>query len=87
MKGKSIEITLKSTQPDEASLGNQETDNLLNYLVQTGELMGHNTGDSSFKIDVESLQDPNAFFQTVIQRMEDAGVKDVKVVLKMKLIK
>lgn len=86
--GKKIEISFSKDVSDSEELtGALTEDELIEHLVNVGELMGKNANDSNFKICVDKLSDPETFFEKLNQRIEEAGIEDIKIVLSMKLSK
>lgn len=86
--GKKIEISFsKDVDESEVADGALTEEELIDYLVKVGELMGKNTNGSNFKICVDSLTDPNTFFEKLNQRFVAEGIEGIKIVLNMKLSK
>jgi len=86
--GKKIEISFSRDVSDSnESTGTLTEEELLNYLVKVGELMGKNSNSSNFKICVDSLTDPESFFGKLNQRIAEANIEGIKIVLNMKLSK
>lgn len=83
-KGKTIEITVKSTQlPDVDAKDDPE---LLNLLVEVGKLVSLKTEESSFKMKVETISHQQDFLNSLKTKFGEAGIDDVTVAINSKLV-
>jgi len=86
--GKKIEISFsKDVDESEVTDSALTEEELIDYLVNVGELMGKNTNGSNFKICVDSLTDSEMFFEKLNQRFAMEEISGIKIVLNMKLSK
>lgn len=83
-KGKSIEITVKSTQLPNADA--KDDPELLNLLVEVGKLVSLKTEESSFKMKVETISHQQDFLNTLKDKFGEAGIDDVTVAINSKLM-
>lgn len=86
--GKKIEISFsKDVDVSEGTSSSLTEEELIDYLVKVGELMGKNANDSNFKICVDALTNPESFFEKLNRKFDEEEIEGIKIVLNMKLSK
>lgn len=83
-KGKSIEITVKSTQLP--SVDAKDDPKLLNSVVTLGKILSAEMEEASLKTKVETIYDKQGFLNTVKNRFDEEGIEDVTVTINSKLV-